>query len=158
MAQLLLTASDLASEKRSQYIQDTFERLLEESSIIPIINENDSVAVEELKFGDNDMLSARVADLIKADLLVLLTSVDGVKDEGGELIASAASVAEVVKHVDGSKGRFSIGGMATKLEAVQYALDHGVETIIANGDAPEGLKDFVKGEGVGTRFRIEKNH
>jgi glutamate 5-kinase len=153
VAQLLLTAEDFADEVRRGRISDTLDRLLVEKRIVPIINENDSVAVEELRFGDNDMLSSRVANLIGADLLVLLTSVDGVMGPEGEVIPVVEDVSEVLGYVDGSSGNFSIGGMATKLEAVQHALDHGIETVIGNGSHPERLAEFVQGSGLGTRFR-----
>jgi glutamate 5-kinase len=111
------------------------------------------VAVEELKFGDNDMLSARVAELLGAELLVLLTSVDGLMGPDGAVIPEVTSMEEANSCVDGSKGRFSIGGMATKLVAVGYALDAGVETVIANGRHPERLAAIAAGGGLGTRFR-----
>ena len=153
VAQLLLTAEDFEVPERRQRMSDTLQRLTGPGNIVPIINENDSVAVEELKFGDNDFLSARVAELLGADLLILLTSVDGLIGPDGEVIPAIADIAEAQGLVDGSKGQFSIGGMATKLEAVAYALAAGVETVIANGRHPERLAAIAAGEGIGTRFR-----
>ena len=153
VAQLLLTGRDLEVEERRNRISDTLRRLLEQDGIVPIINENDSVAVEELSFGDNDQLSARVAELVGARLLVLLTSVDGLfPPGGGEILGVVENVDEVLDYSDGGKGRFSMGGMASKLQAVKYAVDSGVETVIANGRCPERLKDIVEDGGVATRF------
>jgi len=159
VAQLLLTADDLSSERRSGRVKDTLAKLLEQEDIIPIINENDSVAVEELRFGDNDMLSARVAVLVGAKRLVLLTSVDGLMHpESGDVIPAVSDVEEVFSFAREDNGRFSIGGMKSKLQAVKFAVDHGAETLIANGRKPENLVDLVAGninsQGVCTRFSI----
>ena len=154
VAQLLLTAGDLESDHRRGRVNDTLKRLLVEDGIIPIINENDSVAVEELAVGDNDVLSARVAALVGAQLLVLLTTVDGLyPPDGGEIVKEVDEIDEVLFFADGRKGRFSIGGMATKLKAVKLAVDAGVETVIANGRHPERLADIVRDGGHATRFR-----
>jgi glutamate 5-kinase len=154
VAQVLLTAADLATPERAAYVSDTLNRLLSELRILPIINENDSVAVEELKFGDNDMLSARVAKLAGAGRLVLLTSVDGLLDpETRELITEVTDIDEVFRHVREDKGRFSIGGMASKLDAVKFAVDAGIETHIAHGRHPDRLAEIVAGKGISTRFR-----
>jgi glutamate 5-kinase len=157
VAQLLLTAGDLDSDERRGRVSDTLHRLLAEEGIIPIINENDSVAVEELAVGDNDVLSARVAGLLEADLLLLLTSVDGLlPPDGSEIIREVREVDEVLFFADGEKGRFSIGGMATKLQAVKLAVESGVETVIANGRRPERLAELVNDGGYGTRFRARR--
>ena len=154
VAQLLLTADDFSSKERSGRISDTLHRLLAQPGIVPIINENDSVAVEELRVGDNDLLSARVATLIGARLLVLLTSVDGLMPPGGgEIIEDVPDVAAVLDYAKDVKGRFSMGGMRGKLEAVQMAVNAGVETVIANGRHPERLKGIVENGGFATRFR-----
>ena len=153
VAQLLLTGEDLEVESRRRRISDTLQRLLAQDGIVPIINENDSVAVEELRFGDNDQLSARVAQLVGARLLVLLTSVDGLYPPGvGQIMDVVEDVDEVLDYSDGGQGRFSMGGMASKLQAVKLAVDSGDETVIANGRHPERLKDIVEDGGVATRF------
>ena len=153
IAQVLLTAADLATPERAGYVSDTFRRLLLEPRILPIINENDSVAVEELKFGDNDMLSVRVAKLAGAKRIILLTSVDGLLDpETQQLIPEVADIDKVFRHVREDKGRFSMGGMASKLEAVKFAVEAGIETHIAHGRHPERLADIVAGNGISTRF------
>ncbi len=153
IAQVLLTAEDLGTPIRSGYVSDTLGRLLSEPRILPIINENDSVAVEELKFGDNDMLSVRVAKLAGATRVILLTSVDGLLDPAtNELIPEVNDIDNVFRHVREEKGRFSMGGMASKLAAVKFAVEAGIETHIAHGRHPERLADIVAGKGISTRF------
>lgn len=153
VAQLLLTGGDLSEVERRKRVQDTLGRLMQKPGIVPIINENDSVAVEELAVGDNDVLSARVAELIGARLLVLLTTVDGLYPPGGaEIVGRVENVDEVLDYSDGGRGRFSIGGMASKLQAVKLAVDRGVETVIANGRRPDRLLDIVEDGGIATRF------
>jgi len=127
VAQLLLTYGDLDSRKSYANAGSTLNRLLSEGNVVPIINENDSVAVEELRFGDNDRLSAEVAMLAGADLLILLT-----------------------------KGKLSVGGMASKLMAVKMAVDAGIPTVIANGRTPGLIAEILKGEAVGTRFLVKE--
>jgi len=155
IAQVLLTAADLGTPERARYVTDTLRRLLAEPRILPIINENDSVAVEELKFGDNDMLCVRVAKLAEASRVILLTSVDGLLDpETKALIPEVDDIDEVVRHVRDEKGRFSMGGMTSKLAAVKFAVDAGIETFIAHGRHPERLPDIVQGGGIRTRFKV----
>ncbi len=153
VAQVLLTAADLGTPERAGYVSDTLRRLLDEPRILPIINENDSVAVEELKFGDNDMLSVRVAKLAGAKRVILLTSVDGLLDpETNQRISEVTDIDHVFRHVREEKGRFSMGGMASKLSAVKFAIDAGIETHIAHGRHPARLADIVAGQGISTRF------
>lgn len=153
VAQLLLTAHDLDDAKRCQRVQDTLNKLSDYENIIPIINENDSVAVEELSVGDNDMLSCRVATLLDAKQLILLTAVDGLMPpDGNEILKEVADVNEVLDYARGDSGKFSIGGMASKLQAVKRAVDAGVETVIANGRHPERVLEISKGNGICTRF------
>jgi glutamate 5-kinase len=153
IAQVLLTAADLATPERAGYVTDTLRRLLVEPRILPIINENDSVAVEELKFGDNDMLSVRVAKLAGVNRVILLTSVDGLLDpETRALIPEVTDIDGVFRHVREDKGRFSMGGMASKLAAVKFAVDAGIETHIAHGRHPERLAGIIAGNGISTRF------
>ena len=157
VAQVLLTHQDLDSRLCYRNAQNTLDRLLAESRVVPIINENDVVAVEELRFGDNDRLSAEVALLVRADLLIVLTSAEGLTHEPdgrGEPIPVVANVEEVLHLASGSKGRLSTGGMATKLQAVKLAVDAGVAAVIANGRRPGLLERIVRGEKVGTRFTV----
>ena len=158
-AQILLTAGAINTPKRAQYITNTITRLLEQPRIIPIINENDTVAIRELNFGDNDMLSVRVAKLVGATRVVLLTSVDGLLEpENNRLITEVDDIDEVFKHVREDKGKFSMGGMASKLKAVKFAVDAGIETHIANGRYPRRLIEIFenRGEGISTRFHPTK--
>ena len=152
VAQLLLTHSDLDSRIRRENARNTLERLLAARNVLPIINENDSVAVEELKFGDNDRLSAEVAMLAGADLLVILTQVDGLLDTEGNVIPLVRDIDHVKNLANGSRGRFSVGGMISKLEAVRMAVDAGIETVIINGRCPDRIAAAVAGAKAGTRF------
>ena len=121
---------------------------------MPIINENDTVAVEELRFGDNDRLSAEVAHLVNANLLLLLTSSDGLRDSDGRRIAIAESVSEVFQHVRSDKGEMSVGGMRAKLQAVDFALSHGISACILDGRKPGQIAAALEGRKVGTRFLV----
>jgi glutamate 5-kinase len=158
VAQLLLTHEDLEVEDRAERFKATLTRLLEFDNIVPVINENDSVAVEELRFGDNDKLSARVAVLWNADLLLLLTSVPGLmehRDDGAVNIVAEVPDVEAVLHLaQDEKGKHSVGGMASKLRAVSEAVRGGVACIIASGRHPEQIADLVEGGGSGTRFPV----
>jgi len=152
VAQLLLTYSDLDSYVRRANAGNTLERLLSAGNIVPIINENDSVATEELSFGDNDRLSAEVATLARANLLIILTGVDGLLDETGKVIPLVRDVDRAKKLANGNKGRFSVGGMISKLEAVKMAVDAGIATVIINGRQPKRIAAVAAGGGTGTRF------
>lgn len=155
VAQLLLTHGDVDSRTRSENIRSTLNCLLERGGVVPIINENDSVATEELKFGDNDRLSAEVAILSGADLLVLLTSVDGLMDARGNCISEVKEVSSVMKLARDDKGRLSVGGMVSKLQAVKIAVDAGIPTAICNGRKAGRIAALVEGRGVGTKFSPE---
>lgn len=153
VAQLLLTHGDLDSRTRYANARNTLACLFERRTVVPIINENDSVAVEELKFGDNDRLSAEVAILAKADLLVLLTSVDGLLDQGGQLVPRVEDVDAVAGLAKDEKGRLSVGGMVSKLQAVKLAVEAGIPTWIANGRTPGRVAAVLeREEGAGTEF------
>ena len=154
VAQLLLTHGDIDSRLRSANAKNTLQRLLGAKHIVPIINENDSVAVEELKLGDNDRLSAEVAMMAKADLLVILTSVDGLLDGNGKVVREVKNADAVGGLVKNEKGRLSVGGMATKLEAVKLAVHSGIETVIASGRRPKEIAGILAGKKVGTRFPV----
>ena len=155
VAQLLLTAADLENDERRSRVSALLGRLVDEQGIVPVINQNDSVAVEELSVGDNDMLSARVAGLVSARMLILLTTVDGLYPPDSEkIVEEVASVGEVMSYAKEEKGRFAIGGMESKLRAVKFAVEQGVETVIANGRRPERLAQILEGGGLGTRFPV----
>ncbi len=153
IAQILLTAEDMQNEERAANLLNTFRRILQEPRILPIINENDSVAIRELSFGDNDMLSVRVAKLVGAKRVILLTSVDGLLDpETNALIPEVSEIDSVFRHVRADKGKFSMGGMASKLEAGKFAVEAGIETHIANGRHPDRLASILAGTGISTKF------
>ena len=153
VGQLLLTHEDLRTPERRQNVSNTLNQLLLFSKTVPVINENDSVAVEELRYGDNDLLSADVATLLKADVLVLLTTVDGLlRPETNELVERVDSIAEVLGFATTEKGGLSVGGMATKLRAAQRATEAGIDVYIANGRCPQQLAELVFGRGCGTYF------
>jgi glutamate 5-kinase len=159
VAQLLLTHDDLENKDRAEKVNATLLRLLEFNNIVPVINENDSVAVEELRFGDNDKLSARVALLWGADILLLLTSVPGLMnlqvDGKAEIVPMVVDVDSVLHLAQEDKGRHSVGGMTSKLRAVREAVRGGVECIIASGRHAEQIADLVEGGGIGTRFPVK---
>lgn len=159
VAQMLLTHEDMREAPRRLNLKNTLNRLITFEDVVTIINENDSVAVEELRFGDNDELSADVAILAKADLLILLTTVDGLLDpKTGDLVREVARVNDVFHMPTGDKGTFGKGGMGTKLQAVSTAVSHGIETIIAGGRKPEQLPALVAGGGSDTlRTRFAPN-
>jgi len=154
VAQLLLTYNDLDSRIAYQNVRNTLGCIFERGTVVPIINENDSVAVDELKFGDNDKLSAEVAVLAEADLLILLTSVDGLLDASGRTVPVVKDIEGVAKLVRQEKGRFSVGGMNSKLQAVRVALDAGISTFIASGRKAGRIPAIVAGKRAGTQFIV----
>ena len=159
-AQLLLTHNDIFDAGRRRNASVTLGKLLSSPGIVPIINENDSVAVEELRFGDNDRLSAEVAQLLGARILVLLTSADGLLAKASGASSTArripivTDIREAFRHVTPEKGEHSTGGMSAKLMAVQTAVGAGVETVIAHGRKKGQIASAVAGEDVGTRFPV----
>lgn len=157
VAQLLLTHSDLDSRIRQNNARNTLIRLLEKRTIIPIINENDSVATEEVRFGDNDRLSAEVAVLIQADRLLILTSSDGLTDSSENRIPIVKNLHEALPHIRPEKGPLSTGGMKTKIEAVNIALQAGIPATILDGRKPGQILLGAQGADAGTRF-IPSHH
>ena len=151
VAQLLLTHGDIDSLMHRENARNTLDRLIEHG-VIPIINENDSVAVEELRFGDNDRLSSEVATLIQADRLIILTSTDGLMDNEGARVARVRNLAEAFRFVRPDKGEESTGGMKTKLEAVRKAISAGITCHIIDGRIPNRMQDALAGKDVGTAF------
>jgi len=150
--QILLTQEDLNDRKRFLNIRYTLNALFEYRAI-PVINENDSVSTEEIKCGDNDRLSALVADLANADMLVILTDVEGLYDPEGSLIGMVENVTPGIMSLCRGKGcEESTGGMATKLEAVKNATRAGIESVIAPGRKKDVLLKIARGEDAGTRF------
>ena len=162
VAQILLTAEDIYDPRRSIHVHDTLTRLLE-WHVLPVINENDAVATDEIgiqtTIGENDSLSAIVAKLVEADLLVLLSDIEGLytadpkKNPDAELIPLVEDITpEILALAGGAGSSLGTGGMATKLKAAQIATEAGVDMVITNGEYPERLYDLFDGKAVGTKF------
>ncbi|MBI5827322.1 MAG: glutamate 5-kinase [Deltaproteobacteria bacterium] len=158
VAQVLLTHDDLGSRKRFLNARNTLLTLLG-LGIVPIVNENDTVAVEEIKFGDNDELSALTTNLMEADLLVILSDIDGLFDRDPKKEPGARKI-PLVEDVDGlrldafdsSAGRLGTGGIRSKIEAARKAAHFGAATVIANGNIPGILTGILGGDDHGTLF------
>ena len=164
VAQLLITAPDIEEGGvRKQNFHNTLARLLELGAL-PVINENDTISTEEFGIGDNDTLSAIVAVTIQADLLILLSDIDGLfdgdprKNPDAKLIDTVEKIDEHIISLGGGSGsNLGTGGMATKLRAAQMATAAGCEMVIANGQSPEVLYDVAAGKRVGTRFSAKRD-
>lgn len=158
VAQILITGGDIEHSVRKVNFENTMCKLLELGAI-PIINENDSIATDEIVIGDNDTLGAIVATAINADLLILLSDIDGLftadphKDKNAVLLTRVEEITPEIESMTGGAGsKFGTGGMATKIRAAKIATDSGIDMIIANGKEPNVLYDIVEGKPVGTRF------
>jgi glutamate 5-kinase len=158
VAQLLLTAPDLSCDDRRGKFENTMTRLLE-LGVLPIINENDTVATEEIEFGDNDTLAAKIAVSVDADLLILLSDIDGLytadphKNADAKLISEVRELSEDILALAGDAGSsLGTGGMQTKLRAARITTEAGCDMIIANGAEPNLLYDILDGKPVGTKF------
>ncbi|MBQ9330599.1 MAG: glutamate 5-kinase [Oscillibacter sp.] len=168
MAQILLTGDDVEDADRAEHLRATFFSLLE-MGVIPVVNENDSVSPVEIEtghhkvFGDNDTLSAIVASLCRAELLVLLSDIDGLYDADprthpeAKLLRRVPELTPEILEMAGGAGTWrGTGGMATKLSAARIAMDAGCDMVITNGKRPEELYDIVLGRDIGTRFLAKK--
>lgn len=162
VAQILLSGNDVEDPVRRENFQNTLYRLLE-LRVIPVINENDTLATEELGIGDNDTLGAIVAQNVDADLLVLLSDIDGLYTADPHKNASAALIADIYEitralfdSAGGSSSEFGTGGMSTKLQAAQICMGVGCDVVIANGTDPSVLYDIAEGKPVGSRFHGRK--
>ena len=162
VAQILITAADIRSEERHRNFSVTMERLLE-MGVIPIINENDTVATDELGIGDNDTLAAIVAQSTKADLLVLLSDIDGLytadphSDPAAERIRDVYEITDEVLALGGGSGSaLGTGGMRTKLGAAKLCMECGCDMVIANGAVPTVLYEILEGRDAGTRFHASR--
>ena len=163
VAQLLITAPDMENEDRHTNFNNTVNRLLS-LNVLPVINENDTVATEEISVGDNDTLSAIVACSCKADLLILLSDIDGLytadphTNKNAELIDEVYEITPEIIALAGGKGtELGTGGMATKIHAAQICTAQGTDMIIANGSNPALLYDILDGKKTGTKFIGRKN-
>lgn len=159
VAQILIAADDVENENRKRNFFNTIERLLEFGAL-PIINENDTIATEEIVIGDNDTLGALVAKIVRADRLILLSDIEGLytadpkKDPDAELITEVNVITEALRELASGKGTvLGTGGMITKLQAAEICLASGITMIIANGSEPENLYAIMEGKPVGTRFK-----
>ncbi len=158
VAQILLTGDDIEHADRRHNFENTLSRLLELGAL-PIINENDTVATHEIVIGDNDTLAAVVAVSAKADLLVLLTDIDGLytadphKNPDAEMIHTVNEITPEIEGMTGGAGSaLGTGGMHTKLHAAKISTAAGIDMVITNGQRPEDLYDIVAGKAIGTRF------
>ena len=163
VAQLLITAPDIADGgSRKENFHNTLDRLLELGAL-PVINENDTVSTEEIAVGDNDTLSAVVAATVQADLLILLSDIKGLYDSDPHKNPTAKLISvvpeineEILALAGGSSSGLGTGGMVTKLRAAQIATEAGCEMVIANGWNPDLLYGIAAGEPIGTRFLTKK--
>jgi len=168
VGQILLTRQDVDQKARRQNLINTFQSLLE-LGVIPIVNENDSVCFEEIEsgknkvFGDNDTLSAMVAALCQADLLVFFSDINGLYDSDPRENPQAVLIPEVLEINDdlrsfggGAGTNRGTGGMVTKISAAEIAMKNGIDMVITNGSHPETLYDILDGKPVGTLFRAPK--
>jgi glutamate 5-kinase len=164
VAQILLTKDDLDDRAKYLNARSTLSTLLQYEGIIPIVNENDTVAVDEIKFGDNDTLSAVVASKMQADLLVILSNVDGLYDcdprtsDSRTLIEEVTDITEDLKQMCGSAGaETSVGGMTSKLEAARIATLSGIGMVLANGEQKHILRHLFEGECKCTYFHPQSD-
>ena len=158
VAQLLITGDDVASQNRHANFRNTLNRLLELEAL-PIINENDTVATDEIVIGDNDTLAAIVAESVGADKLILLSDIDGLytadphKDPNAKLLDFVSEITDEIRALGGgSAGSQGTGGMATKLRAAEICLGAGCDMVITNGKRPDDLYAILEGRSVGTTF------
>ena len=161
VAQILLTGEDVEHPSRRENFENTLERLLQLGAL-PVINENDTVATAEIKVGDNDTLGAIVARCARADLLVLLSDIDGLftadprKDPAARLIPVVEAIGpEIEALAAGAGSDLGTGGMATKVRAAKMVTAAGCDMVIANGARPEVLYDIAEGKSAGTRFKAK---
>lgn len=162
IAQILLTKEEIQNEERKNNTLNTLHTLLN-LGIVPIINANDTISTYEIEFSDNDNLSAMVAEMVEADLLILLTDIDGLYDKDPRIHTNAkrisyiSEVTEQIHKMAGQKGsKFSVGGMATKVQAAEVCQKAGVNMVVAAGDEPTIIHKIIDGEDVGTFFEGKK--
>jgi glutamate 5-kinase len=161
VGQILLTRADLSDRRRYLNARDAIEAVLERG-IVPVINENDAVATEEIRVGDNDNLSALVANLLDADLLLILSDIDGLftadprRDPAARLIGEVPVINDDIRErAAGSKSGMGIGGMSTKIQAAELATRSGVSVVIAHGGRANVVTDAAADQPVGTRFAAQ---
>ncbi len=163
VAQILITGEDIEYTDRRINFENTIRRLLELNAI-PILNENDSIATKEIVIGDNDTLGAIVATTVEADLLIILSDIDGLftadphKNKDAVLLRKVNIIDESIESMtDDAGSELGTGGMHTKIGAAKIATEHGIDMVIANGSDPKILYDIVEGKDAGTRFFARKD-
>jgi glutamate 5-kinase len=163
-SQILITRSDFSDENRYQNVRNTLNVLLDRG-IIPIVNENDTVTVDRLKFGDNDTLSAKVAGLIESDHLIILSDIDGLydadprKNENAKLLDKVFKITPEIEEAAGDSGSsVGTGGMKSKIDAVKIAMASGITTFLGKAGVPNIIKDAVNKTATGTYFEQSKEH
>ncbi len=162
VAQVLLTKDGLQEENKRLNARNTLNRLLE-MKIIPVVNENDTVSTHGIQFGNNDILAAYVAELIRADLVIILSDIDGLytadprKNPEAQLIETITDLTPRIRNMAGESGNaFGTGGMAVKLDAARICMDAGIDMVITNGRNPGIIAELLQGKKVGTRFVRQK--
>lgn len=165
VAQILLTKTIIGQPERRKNVENTFEKLIE-MGVIPVVNENDTVAIDELELeiGENDSLSAIVAEIANADLLIILSDIDGLynkdphSNDDAKLIPVVEKIDEYIENIAGGAGSsLGTGGMSTKINAGKIASNAGIDMVIMNGDNPERLYDLFENKQAGTLF-LSKHH
>ena len=161
VAQILITGADIEHPERRENFENTMRRLLE-LKVLPIVNENDSIATDEIVIGDNDTLGAIVATTLSADLLIILSDIDGLftadphKNKDAKLLHLVTEITpEIEKMIGGAGSELGTGGMATKIKAAKIANEKGTDMLIANGKDPDILYDIIDGKDVGTLFKAK---
>ena len=159
--QVLLTKFVLDDEVRYESAKNAFNTMID-YGVIPIVNENDVISTYEIEFGDNDTLSAYVANLVEADLLVIMSDIDGFYNgnptlETSEIIPVIEDITDEIRNCAGGEGtRRGTGGMITKLNAAELVCNNGIDMIITNGNKPDNLYKIIEGQSVGTLFKGKK--
>lgn len=164
VAQILMTKTTMLNDDSRKNAQNTFDELLK-MGVIPIVNENDTVATHEIEFGDNDRLSAIVAAVIHADLLILLSDIDGLYEDDPKRNPDARFIREVEEITDDLQemgkettgSTVGTGGMSAKIVAARMATDAGIDMVITNGDDVDNIYRVLDGEDIGTLFLAHKN-
>ena len=161
VAQILIAGNDIDNETRRNNLINTIGRLLDYGAI-PIINENDTIATEEIVIGDNDTLGALVAKLVNANLLILLSDIEGLysadprTEKNAKLIDKVYKITDEIKALASGKGtNLATGGMVTKIQAAEICMDAGIPMVIANGENPDNIYGIIEGKNIGTRFAPE---
>ncbi len=162
VAQILITGDDIKNAERRINFENTIRRLLE-LNVIPILNENDSIVTDEIVIGDNDTLGAIVATTVEADLLIILSDIDGLftadphKNKNAVMLHTVKEITKEIENMtDGAGSSLGTGGMHTKINAAKIATENGTDMVIANGKEPKILYDIIDGKDVGTRFLARK--